>query len=343
MAIFIRKKMNKENQNKLKMEKLLKKTNKSGKIVNSELGNCWEWTGLKKEGYGLYSIYSVHRLSYELNKGIIPDNMCVRHKCDNRCCLNPEHLEIGTVEQNIADKVSRGRATSKGVKGVRNKSSKLSDADIKFIRDNENSRGEKYAKELGKRFDVKFQHIYRIWNNERRKEETSNISDKEDFFKRDIHKKIIINNELGECWETERDRQIISFNNKKRLSHRVAYELENGEITDGLMVRHKCDNSKCINPKHLELGNHSDNMNDRNERGKTAKGSSHGGASITEEIAKNIYKNKDKKSSIETAKEFNITKNIVYNIWSKKTWKHIHENEVIENEIVNNKIVENSS
>jgi hypothetical protein len=84
-------------------------------------------------------------------------------------------------------------------------------------------------------------------------------------------------------------------------------------------------------------------MNDRNERGRTAKGSSHGCASITEEIARNIYKDKGKKTSIKTAEEFNVTKNIVYSIWSKKTWKHIHENEVIKNEIVNNEIVENSS
>ena len=329
----------KENNERI-WNNILKKTNKSGKIVKSDLSYCWEWQGILKEGYGIYSKLAVHRFSYEYNYSKIPNGYCVMHKCDNRCCLNPNHLEIGTLQDNIADKVKKGRSKGGNRVGMRSNFSKLSDEDIKYIKDNENNRGERWAKELGVKFGVRFQHIYRIWNGTRRATTNTNVSDKDDFFNRAIKNKRIIDEKLGECWETERDKQIISFENKKKLSHRIAYELENGKFDEKLQVRHKCDNSKCINPTHLELGSHQDNMNDRNERGRTAKGSNHGCSTITEEIAKAIYNMKGKEVASKIAKQFNTTKNIVYNILSKKTWKCIHSSEtsiIPVNEIVENK------
>ncbi|WP_116364397.1 HNH endonuclease signature motif containing protein [Parahaliea mediterranea] len=58
------------------------------------------------------------------------------------------------------------------------------------------------------------------------------------------------------------------LNGKVRGAHRVVYELEHGPIPDGFVVRHKCDNRKCINPDHLELGTHRDNANDCINRGR---------------------------------------------------------------------------
>lgn len=52
--------------------------------------------------------------------------------------------------------------------------------------------------------------------------------------------------------------------------HRIVYQLATGESIDGLVVRHKCDNPKCINPDHLELGTSVDNVQDRNSRGRTS-------------------------------------------------------------------------
>ena len=80
----------------------------------AEESGCIRFTGhLDGEGYGRIMVarvkYMAHRLSYSLNKGPIPDGYVVRHKCDNPSCINPEHLEIGTQADNIADKVSRGR------------------------------------------------------------------------------------------------------------------------------------------------------------------------------------------------------------------------------------------
>lgn len=80
----------------------------------AEESGCIRFTGhLDGEGYGRIMVarvkYMAHRLSYYLNNGPIPDGYVVRHKCDNPSCINPEHLEVGTQADNIADKVSRGR------------------------------------------------------------------------------------------------------------------------------------------------------------------------------------------------------------------------------------------
>lgn len=80
----------------------------------AEASGCIRFTGpLDGEGYGRIMVarvkYMAHRLSYSLNNGPIPDGYVVRHKCDNPSCINPEHLEVGTQADNIADKVSRGR------------------------------------------------------------------------------------------------------------------------------------------------------------------------------------------------------------------------------------------
>lgn len=80
----------------------------------AEESGCIRFTGhLDGEGYGRIMVarvkYMAHRLSYSLNNGPIPDGYVVRHKCDNPSCINPEHLEVGTQADNIADKVSIGR------------------------------------------------------------------------------------------------------------------------------------------------------------------------------------------------------------------------------------------
>jgi hypothetical protein len=76
---------------------------------------CWGWTAQKRwDGYGRFVInYKpqwAHRYSYELHHGPIPQGMQVLHTCDNPACTNPKHLRLGTREDNMADKVKKGRA-----------------------------------------------------------------------------------------------------------------------------------------------------------------------------------------------------------------------------------------
>lgn len=75
---------------------------------------CWPWTGSRsKKGYGLIWRRRAHRVAYELTYGEIPAPT-VRHSCDNPPCCNPAHLLAGTVAENNADCLDRGRHVSVG-------------------------------------------------------------------------------------------------------------------------------------------------------------------------------------------------------------------------------------
>jgi len=91
---------------------------KRGVKVNQQTG-CWEWQKTKRNGYGRLIVgsrtdgtrksVSAHRLSYELFCGKIPDGMEICHKCDNPCCINPDHLFAGSKQDNMDDRERKGR------------------------------------------------------------------------------------------------------------------------------------------------------------------------------------------------------------------------------------------
>ncbi len=73
---------------------------------------CWNWSASLRSGYGAFKfqgfIISAHRFSYELYVGKIPEGLFVLHKCNNRKCVNPEHLYLGISYNNVQDSVKAG-------------------------------------------------------------------------------------------------------------------------------------------------------------------------------------------------------------------------------------------
>jgi hypothetical protein len=131
------------------------------------------------------------------------------------------------------------------------------------------------------------------------------------------------------CWEwtanTDPDGYgRFKLNTKQLGAHRVAYTLTKGEIPDGLMVRHTCDNPACCNPDHLILGTHADNMTDMAERNRCnpPKGEQHYNSKLTVKQVMEIYNSPLPQNEI--AELYNISKTIVSRIKHKKRWKHIH-------------------
>lgn len=116
-------------------DKFWEKVDKSSGLGPS--GNCWEWTRCKtrKEcGYGVITHNRkrilVHRFSYEIHKGSIPEGLKACHRCDNSICVNPDHIFLGTQVDNIRDMKNKGRQN----KGIYHAKSKLSDGKVRFIR-----------------------------------------------------------------------------------------------------------------------------------------------------------------------------------------------------------------
>ena len=134
------------------------------KIKINQINGCWEWTGYRSpKGYGKFVFDGgslAHRFSYLLYKGGIPEGMQVCHTCDNPSCVSPDHLWLGTNRENQMDCIKKGRAFRNSPKGSHNGLSKITEKDVRKIRDMRKNGVSK--PKIAKLFNITSSNVYYI-------------------------------------------------------------------------------------------------------------------------------------------------------------------------------------
>lgn len=124
---------------------------------------CWEWIGGKCfGGYGQFRFQAsgntAHRFSWFIHFGVIPKGLCVLHRCDNRSCVNPFHLYIGSHKENTQDAIRRKRALI----GEKNGSSKLTEKEVLQIRQEYDEMTIKNQSALARKYSVSNSTIHAV-------------------------------------------------------------------------------------------------------------------------------------------------------------------------------------
>ena len=135
-------------------------------------------------------------------------------------------------------------------------------------------------------------------------------------------------NSDNECWEWKAGKYSFgygefSINGKNDLAHRYSYSLYYGEIPKGMFVCHHCDNPPCVNPKHLFLGTHIDNVNDMLQKKRNPRGEKSGNAKLTWKKVRKMRKmyEADNYKQCELADIFGIKQPQVSSIIRNEAWK----------------------
>ncbi|MFB6873710.1 HNH endonuclease [Streptomyces sp. NPDC056323] len=129
--------------------------------------SCWLWTGGKSGQYGQLQYQRcrllAHRFSWQLaNATPCPEGLVIRHRCDNPPCVNPDHLEVGSVAQNVRDAYGRGRRTGpKTLRGTMRPNAVLNDESVAQLRRAARSgiSIRSLAKEIGASYQVTYRAV----------------------------------------------------------------------------------------------------------------------------------------------------------------------------------------
>ena len=194
---------------------------------------CWLWDGvLSTAGYGTTCVNgkqtSTHRASYAAFFGEIPEGKLVRHQCDTKSCVNPQHLVLGTHRDNAIDRAKRGR----------------SDGSTPEQRHAWCSKGGVNGS-WGLGLDLKGR------------------LDRLSIFEPNTGCQLWLGTVTKSTGYGE-----IKVNHRKTTAHRAMWVAHRGEIPSGLVVMHKCDIRTCVNIDHLSIGSRKQNSADMSKKGR---------------------------------------------------------------------------
>jgi hypothetical protein len=282
------------------------------KVVKTD--RCWLWVGARSTtGYGNFYVknstknglfVSAHRVAWCMENGPLPtrngkETMVVRHRCDNRGCVRPEHLRLGTQKENQREMVRKRRNCPQGIRT--------------------NSVVQEPVEEQNRRelLDLRRTTRYR---------RTRPL--KYHSLRERLEPYIPQPNENG-CWIWTRAKNRAGYGllnaNGSKLAHRVSWEVFRSPIPEGLHVCHHCDCPPCWNPEHLFLGTDLDNTRDAVAKNRIAptraRGERSGAAKLTEADVRIIRSCPE--SNVSLAARYGVGVDTISEVRNHRTWRHI--------------------
>lgn len=130
------------------------------KVAAPDVRGCRNWTGTRnKWGYGYFwlngKMRRAHKVAWETVNGPVPDGALIMHRCDNPACVNPDHLSLGSQQDNNDDMQRKGR--NRQPQGERHGSARLTADDVQIIR-----RSQEQSSVLARQFGVSYYTVRKI-------------------------------------------------------------------------------------------------------------------------------------------------------------------------------------
>lgn len=155
-----------------------------------------------------------------------------------------------------------------------------------------------------------------------------------DYTTAEIYKfwsRVKVTENLDECWEWQAARHTNGyghFTHRKvtKIASRVAWELFKGEIPEGMLICHHCDNPPCCNPRHLFIGTYQDNASDRvnKGRGRSLTGENINNKLLTEQVLAIRFAYAQGGITLTAlARQYGCGYTTIHSIVTRRTWKHI--------------------